>query len=236
MSDDLTPEEVYDAVDRAVAELLERAGVAAPPVDAVTLARRHLGLPAPAQRRPRGRSSIRAEELRPEPTEERNQWTAAQEVGAYLERDLLRRLGVAPEQARGMRGGSLANLLARRLLIPSGWFAADAPASGYDLLELKQRYRTAGHEMLAWRLLDLPEPCIITVVDNDHVQRRRSNAWQVRRELSGPERQCQRYVNHYSRPRVVRADGWTVQGWPVHQPDWKREILRGVVEGEAPSE
>ena len=27
-----------------------------------------------------------------------------------------------------------------------------------------------------------------------------------------------------------REGGWTVHGWPVHQTDWKREILRSVVE------
>ena len=68
------------------------------------------------------------------------------------------------------------------------------------------------------------------MIDNDHVYRRRSNAWPVRRELQPVEQQCQRYVSHYSRPHVIRADSWTVQGWPIHQPDWKREILRSVVE------
>ena len=36
------------------------------------------------------------------------------------------------------------------------------------------------------------------------------------------------------RPKVVREGGWTVQGWPVHQADWKREILRSVVEMDVP--
>jgi hypothetical protein len=44
------------------------------------------------------------------------------------------------------------------------------------------------------------------------------------------EQECQRYVNYYSRPKVIRKNGWTVQGWPVHQVDWKREILRSQVE------
>jgi hypothetical protein len=118
------------------------------------------------------------------------------------------------------------------LLVPSAWFAADAPALRYDLLELKERYRTASHEVIAWRLLDLPEPCIITVIDNDHVYRRRSNAWPINRQLSEAEEQCRRYVNSYSRPRTVRSGSWTVQGWPVHQLDWKREILRSVVDGD----
>jgi hypothetical protein len=129
-----------------------------------------------------------------------------------------------------MAGESLANLFAYRLLVPTCWFAADAPAHDYDVLQLKEHYRTSSHEVIAWRFLDLPEPCIVTIVDNDHIHRRRSNAWPVRRQLEPAEQQCQRYVNHYSRPRIVRQAGWTVQGWPVHQADWKREILRSVVE------
>src|SRR5262249_18048923 len=100
----------------------------------------------------------------------------------------------------------------------------------FDLLDLKARYRTASHEVIAWRMLDLAEPCIVTVVDNDHVHRRRSNAWRTRKELAPAERECQRYISRHGQPRVVRSAGWTVQGWPVHQPGWKREILRSVVD------
>jgi Zn-dependent peptidase ImmA (M78 family) len=129
-----------------------------------------------------------------------------------------------------MMGESLANLFAYHLLVPTCWFPDDAKLHDWDVLELKQKYRTASHEVIAWRMLDLASPCIITVVDNDHIHRRRSNAYRVRKELEEAEKQCQRYVNQFNRPRVVRENGWTVQGWPVHQPDWKREILRSVVD------
>ena len=53
----------------------------------------------------------------------------------------------------------------------------------------------------------LPEPCVVTVLDNGHVSRRRSNAWPIRRQMEPPEEKCQRYINHYSRPRrVVEAE------------------------------
>jgi hypothetical protein len=81
-------------------------------------------------------------------------------------------------------------------------------------------------------MLDLPQPCIITILDNDQIHRRRSNAWRVKRALAIAEVQCQRYVHEHGRPHVFRQTGWTVQGWPVHQHDWKREVLRSVVEGE----
>jgi Zn-dependent peptidase ImmA (M78 family) len=200
------------------------------------LAQRHLGMIVCLDRRQpqRGRAQRAAGKrqifLRPEPTEERHQWTVAHEIGEHLKADLLVRLAITPEDTRAMTGESLANLLAHHLLVPTCWFTNDAPAHDYDVLALKQRYRTASHEVIAWRFLDLPAPCIITIVDNEHIHRRRSNTWPTRRELTPVERECQQYVNYYSRPRIVRQDGWTVQGWPIHQPDWKREILRSVVD------
>jgi Zn-dependent peptidase ImmA (M78 family) len=236
MREDLSREDIGAAVDGVVTELLQTAGVEAPPVDAIVLAQRHLGMIVCLDRRQqqRGRAQRASGRkqifLRPEPTEERHQWTVAHEIGEHLKTTLLQRLGIEPGQTRAMSGESLANLFAYRLLVPTGFFAGDAPALDYDVLELKQRYGTASHEVIAWRLLDLSEPVIVTVIDNDHVHRRRSNHWPITRQLSAAERQCQQYVNHFSRPRVVRADGWTVHGWPVHQSDWKREILRSVVD------
>ena len=131
-----------------------------------------------------------------------------------------------------MMGESLANLFAYHLLVPSCWFCTDAPEHAYDLLTLKKRYPTASHEVIGWRFLDLPAPCVVTIVDNDHIQRRRSNAWTVHRSLAPAEEECQHYVHYYSRPRVVSKDAWVVHGWPVHQADWKREILRSVIDGE----
>jgi predicted transcriptional regulator len=236
MSEDLAREEVLQTVDRLVEEVLDRAGITAPPVDAIALAQRHLGMSVCLDRQQpeRGRAQRAGGRhqifLKPEPTEERHQWTVAHEIGEHFKADLLRRLGVEPEQTRAMAGESLANLFAYHLLVPTCWFVADAPAWDYDVLELKKRYRTSSHEVIAWRFLDLPEPCVVTVIDNAHVTRRKSNAWRVTRQLQPAEQECQRYVHYYSRPRVVREAGWTAQGWPVHQADWKREILRSVAD------
>lgn len=238
MLDDLPREEVHAVVDGAVAELLAAAGVEEPPVDAIALAQRHLGLIVCLDRRQeqRGRAQRSGGSkqiyLRPEPTEERHQWTVAHEIGEHQKSALLARLGVPPDRTAPMAGESLANLFAYRLLVPTHWFAADARACQYDLLRLKQRYRTVSHEVIAWRILDLPEPSVITVVDNDSVRRRRSNAWRVNRTLHAAEEECQRLVNAQAQPLTVRRDGWTVHGWPVHQADWKREILRSVQDGE----
>jgi Zn-dependent peptidase ImmA (M78 family) len=239
MFEDLPREEMLVQIDAFVTELLRAAGVEGPPVDAIQLAQRHLGMIVCLDRRQesRGRAQRLARRpqiyLKPEPTEERHQWTVAHEIGEHLKPQLLQRIGIDPTQTRPMAGESLANLFAHHLLVPLCWFAADAPQADYDVLELKKRYITSSHEVIALRMLDLPEPAIITVVDNDHVSKRRSNAWRVTRELEPVEKQCQHYVNYYSRPRVMREGGWTVHGWPVHQVDWKREILRSVVEVEA---
>src|SRR5262245_8968424 len=205
MREELSREDIVEVVDRVIADLLRAAGPEEPPIDAIALAQRHLKMIVCIDRRQpqRGRAQRAAGRkqifLRPEPNEERHQWTVAHEIGEHFKPDLLRRLGVEPEQTRAMAGESLANLFAYRLLVPTRWLAHDAPALDYDVLELKQRYRTSSHEVIAWRFLDLPEPCVITVVDNEHVSRRRSNAWRVTRRLEPPEEECQKYVHYYSR-------------------------------------
>jgi len=234
MHDDLPREDVLAAVDKMVEELLEAARLAQPPVDTIALAQQHLGMVVVLdQRQPqRGRAQRTLGKkqiyLRPEPREERHQWTVAHEIGEHLKSELLERLNIEPAQARAMAGESLANLFAYRLLVPTCWFSEDAKTFDYDLLALKKRYATSSHEVLAWRFLDLPDPCVVTIIDNEHIHRRRSNAWPTRRVLLPVEERCWRYVTEHGKPTVVRDDEWTVTGWPVHQLDWKREILRSV--------
>ena len=119
-------------------------------------------------------------------------------------------------------------MIAQRLLTPTAWFAGDARASGWDVAEIQRLYATATLERTAWRLLDLPEPCVITIVENEAVHRRCSNACRVNKKLHPAEQACQHDVHHHGRPHVVSADGWTVKGWPFHQADSKCEILRSV--------
>jgi hypothetical protein len=236
MLDDMPREDVVAAVDSLVEELLRAANVKQPPVDVIALAQGHLGMVVCIDNRQaqRGRAQRAAGKkqiyLRPEPREERHQWTVAHEIGEHMKSELLTRLGMEPTETRAMTGESLANLFAYHLLVPTCWFAEDAPARDYDLLALKEKYSTSSHEVLAWRFLDLPEPCIVTVLDNETISRRRSNAWPIARKLAPTEVKCQKYVHERSRPRRIQENGWTVQGWPVHEMEWKREILRSVVE------
>jgi hypothetical protein len=236
MTDDLPREDMLLVIDRQVEELLARAGLCEPPVDAIALAQNILGMlvcvdmQQPQRGRAQRAGGQRVIYLKPEPTEERHQWTVAHEIGEHLKADLLARLGMDPADTRAMAGESLANLFAYHLLVPTRWFSGEARDAHYDLLKLKERYRTASHEVIAWRFLDLPEPCIVTIIDNEAISRRRSNAWPTRRRLEPCEERCARCVHENGRPTVVQENGWTVHGWPVHQLDWKREILRSVVD------
>lgn len=220
--EELSREEVHRAVDRVVSELLEAAGVTAPPVDAVDLALRHLHL----DRTPRKRHRGGEQELRQSP--EQRQGQAARRIGEELKDSVLRRLGLVPDEVLSLSGESIPNLIAAHLLLPAEWFATDARVLGHDLLALKERYPTAGYETIAWRMLDLSSPCVITLVDDDRVRKRRSNAWRVGRDLVPAERACQRYVQRHGRPWQVAAGGWTVQGWPIPETMSQREVLRSV--------
>ena len=129
-----------------------------------------------------------------------------------------------------MTGDSLLTLFSSRLLVPTQWFAADAATEDYNLLKLKKRYRTASHEVIALRFLDLPIPTVVTVIDNDEIHRRKTNGPRIKaKELESPEEKCRNFVNKHGKAKIVREGAWTVQGWPIHQSDWKREILRSVV-------
>lgn len=239
MIEELPRQEVLAVVDAAVEELLDAARWQEPPVDAIALAQRHLKMVVCLDRSQpqRGRAQRAAGKkqiyLRPEPTEERHQWTVAHEIGEHLKSAMLEKVGIAPGETPAMAGESLANLFAHRLLVPSRWFAGDAAEREYDLLALKRRYRTASHEVLAWRFLDLPEPCIVTVIDKGVVSRRRGNdGADAGERLASPEVRCQQRVHETGRASVVQAEGVRVQGWPVHREDWKREILRTVVDSD----
>jgi hypothetical protein len=232
MMEELTREELLAAVDAVAADLLAAAGVHQPPVDAVKIAWRHLGLALSAGSSRRGcggRQSAEAGDGDPD----RQQWLAAQVVGDHLKPRVMERLGVPTEASRAMLGESVANLFAFRLLLPTPWFREAARACEYDLFALKAQFSTAGHDVLAWRMLDLDEPCIVTIHDNGSIVRRKGNAFRPPKTLSRAESECLAHIREYSRPCEVSADGWRVQGWPVHTVDWRREILRSVVDEEA---
>lgn len=231
-----TMEELAAAVDAVATEVLAEAGWPAPPVDALELARQRFGFNlcvdpgSPHRGRAQRNGAGRLIYLRPEPRRERQQWTVAHEIGEHLVGRFAERLGFTPEELPAGLGEQLANLFAGRLLVPACWFADDARRLHCDLLALKEIYSTASHEVIAWRLLDLPRPCVVSVVDNNRLTRRRSNAWEPPRTLLPIELRCQRFVHDHGQPGRVEQDGWTIQGWPIHEGSQRREILRSTWE------
>jgi hypothetical protein len=216
MDSDLSHEDLANAVDQVVEEVLESAGVQVPPVDALALARRH-GLEL---------------ELDPGLTEEQRHAVAAHALGKHFKPAILTQLGLDPAARRPMMGESLAGLFAGRLLVPSLFFDEDASYEGFELPALKARFATAEVEVIALRLLDLPEPCVVTVLEDAEVRRRKSNGPRVKKKLAPAEVECERQVARDGQPHVVRKAGWTVQGWPVVSAGRRRVVLRSVVEEE----
>lgn len=122
---------------------------------------------------------------------------------------------------------NIANLLASRLLLPTDWFQADAIANDWDLLDLKQRDGTASHELIARRMLDFSVPVVISIIDQERLEFRRSNVPGRVPPLAPIERDCWREVHaDGSCVGPLRIGSAVVRGWPIHEPDWRREILR----------
>ena len=164
------------------------------------------------------------------PRRERRQWAVAHEIGEHTAHRLFGRLGVDPrETAEGARE-TVASHLAGLLLLPTEWFAADGNRCGWDLLTLKSRYSTASHELIARRMLECRPPVIISIFDHHRLHFRRSNLPGRVPAPSPAEIDCWRSVHDRNRPEQTNEGLRTIQCWPVHEEEWKREILRTEVE------
>jgi Zn-dependent peptidase ImmA (M78 family) len=216
-------------LDELAADVLEQAGIAAPPVDALLVAERLKILvvfDATQQGRARhkklgGSSSIF---LKPDERPERLQWAAAHELGEVFAHRVAEQVDL-DDPASGARE-QIASQIASRLLLPRGWFFADAMLLDGDLFQLKKRYATASHELIAWRLLDLPQPSIVSIFDQGRLMRRRAQPCGQSPPLSPIERACWRQAHQSGEPMQQTVGSLRVQAWPVHEPHWKREILR----------
>jgi hypothetical protein len=230
-------EELSAALDAAIVELFDSTGLTGPPIDAVALARQ-LGftlawddrqssrarLARVAGQRECGGLSIL---LKHDPRPERRQWAVAHEIGEYLSPRVFDALAIDPCEAPLASRERIANLLASRLLLPTDWFEADAMASGWDLVDLKRRYATASHELIARRMLDFSAPVIISIIDQERLEFRRSNVAGRVPPLSPLERECWRKIHAEGLAVGPMQSGATiVRGWPIHEPEWRREILR----------
>ena len=233
---DCSQDELFDACDRLVHGLLDRAGVVQPPVDALRLADDHLGIPVEMvepeeddpDRPPRRRHQSAGIVLNPHMTTEQRQAVAAQGIARLLLPDLLRKIDMVPGSESRQAATHLRGLLAARLLVPTRLFRAALRTYKYDVPALHQAFRTAKMEAVALRLLDLDSPCVIAVVDDGVVAVRRGNGAPADRKLTDAEQQCHDRVAQLELPERVRTGGWTADGWPVPNRPFRRVLLRAV--------
>ena len=232
---DFSQEELIEAVERVVNGLLERAGVVEPPVDALSIAEDHLGIPVkvvePSEedgpRRPRT-STAAGIVLSPEMSIEQQHKAAAEGIARTLITAVLRRLGVAPGSESRPFTAYLRGLIVPRVLIPTRLLRAALRECKYDVPALKKVFVTATTEAVALRLLDLDEPCVISIVDDGVVAARRSNRVSVTRKLEDAEQACLDRVMELDLPHRARVGEWTAFGWPVPDRPFRRIILRAV--------
>jgi uncharacterized protein DUF955 len=237
MLPELTPEEFSAALDSVAGEVVAALHRAAPPIDAVDLAR-SLGLAVAWDDHQPGRGRIvrlrgfagsETQEsilLRPDPRRERLQWAVAHEIGETCACQVFERLRVDPREAPAGAREMVANQLAGRLLLPQPWFEVDGRACGWDLFELKARYQTASHELIARRMLDFSPPVVITIFDHGRRSFRRGNMPGRLVPLLPVELSAWQAAHQGGQPSAAADHRCAVRAWPVHEPDWKREILR----------
>jgi hypothetical protein len=234
---DLTLEETSAGLDAVVEEILAQCRWEHPPVDAFRIAQ-ELGITVALDDCQSGRARyVRLHHqspcspkatilLRSDPRLERRQWAVAHEIGEHAAYRVFNRLGVDPCESSPRAREQIANQLAGRLLIPSHWIGEDAAALNWDLLPLKERYDTASHELIARRMLECGPAVIITIFDQCRITFRRGNIPGRIPPPSKAEWNCWRLVNEKNQPHAEHDGMNSIQGWPVHEADWKREILR----------
>jgi len=233
---ELTREEIDAGLDSVAADVLREARIDRPPVDVFTVARRlglgivrndgQLGRAQYVRLRGRGRAARPTIALRDDPRPERRHWAVAHEIGEHVAARVFRAWDVDPREAPAFREQA-ANRFASRLLLPEAWFFPTAAECDWDLVELKRRFATASHELIARRMLDRPEPpVIVTILDHGRITFRCGNTGGRTPPLSPLERECQRSAHRTGEPCRGDAPDHIATAWPIHEPGWPREILR----------
>jgi predicted transcriptional regulator len=235
---DFSHEELTEAIDRLVAGLIERAGVTAPPVDALVVAESHLGIPIEwveladedesGRRRPRVKQSGTGIALTADMSPEQRQRVAADGIARALLPEIYRKVDVVPGTESKQFAAHVRGLAAARVLIPTRLLRTALREHKYDVPALQGAFRTASMEAVAARLLDLEEPCVISVVDDGIVASRRGNRAPAPRKLTDAEQECVDRVMELDLPHRARTGRWTAWGWPVPVRPFRRIILRAI--------
>jgi hypothetical protein len=244
MLTDITYKDWSEALDATVEQLLWEAGVCEPPVDAYYLAlelgltvTQDLQLPARAQIvRVAGRNGSHTQPtivLGEEERFERRQFAVAHELGEFAAVRVFERLGISPRTTPLGGREQVANALAGRLLLPRRWFHKLGLECDWDLIALRDKFWTASHELIARRMLDMPPRVVVTVFDLGSITWRRCNFASPVGGLLDAEYEAWNECHQCDMPtcREVQTEGaaTAIRCWPVHEPDWRREILRTEV-------
>jgi Zn-dependent peptidase ImmA (M78 family) len=246
MLSEIPEEEFAAALDACATEVLWEARIEGPPVDTLAVAEElQLVVTHDCSMRQRGRfvrladrestngSGVGLIVVGTSERPEREQWTVAHEIGESVAYRVFERLGVSFKEALPTARELVANRFANALLLPRRWFTTDGRDLGWDLLQLKERYNTASHELIARRMLEMRPPIVITVCDNGRITWRKSNVASRPPEMLREERDVWRAVSKSGLMMRESLDAETglasVQCWPVHEVDWRRELIRSEI-------
>jgi len=226
-------EHVWDKqLDQLAEEMLQAGGCSHPPINAIQLAQNlQIVVAVDASQTTRARhKQIRAQPaifLEPDERPERMQWAAAHELGETIAWDFFQRIECDSESNSNLaeQREQMANLFAARILLPHASFFSDAQTCDDNLISLKTIYSTASFELIAMRLLDRPTPLVVTIFDHNILTRRRGNSGYAAPPLQALEKHCQQTAHQQNQYATYSNSELSVQCFPVHQPDWKREIL-----------
>ncbi len=234
---EFSTEELYDAIDRCVVELLARHGIEEPPVDAIRLVQDAFRYTVtfeeeeedePQYGDPPKRKRPRELVMKQSQSPGGQQMMAARACAKEMVPGILQRLGVVPGTEQKSANSHLMGVIAPRLLLPTRWFESAARKASSDLLRIQETFATVNLEPIALRLLELEDPCVIAIVDDGVVGLRRSNAMQATKKLTPAEEFCIEKVIEAEEPQTVRKEGWTSRGWPVSTGPFNRILLRSV--------
>jgi predicted transcriptional regulator len=236
---EFSQEELIEVIDRMIAGMMERAGVTTGPVDALTLADDHLGIPIevvePAEEdengkcRPRSRGANSGTiTLTTDMSNEQRQRVAADGIARLLLPDISKKVGMVLGSETKQFVTFVRGLVVPRVLIPTRAFRAALRECRYDVFALKRIFATASMEMIALRFLDLDETCVVSIVDDGVVATRRGNRVAVSKKLEAAEQECVDRIMELDLPQRARKGEWTAQGWPVPDRPFRRILLRAV--------
>jgi hypothetical protein len=118
-----------------------------------------------------------------------------------------------------------ANHYASFLLMPHNWFAPEVRLHQSDIPSIKKVFTTASHELIATRMSLLYPGSIVSILDQGKLIRRVGQGVTPTRTLLPAEHRLWQGVHLTSQPEKLHTGPWYIRCWPIHELNWKREIL-----------